>query len=465
MNKEESTFQFTSLSVLIASVMISFIAIMMSLQHRFITKDTELYLPFNPTRYVVDDHFLVPTKAKIHYLTHSVITLIQHLESFLSFQLVYKEVTKRAEYIELSELLLNLTLIHDCENVSNYQTCVRNLQASTVYEYFNKLPNMKNSIATINECVSVKDCSNKNHLKLRFNDPSFARTVDDMKALLASKKRPLIMSVPEIYADYYIPCSDERVKDSKQCISKEIMCPSHITTSETYCGLISSPTHLDGGQFFMPASPAVARPEYPMVFNLVGYNNDFIPSGFPQQFSTLQLTKGAFIVKSLNGSGYGHTLDYLRGRISYQEDREICKNPTDVNNWKPCKNHECTEDNYLQANNDSPFDSNYFYSLVADNSQHSIPISYEDETGLTTTVLYKINQKTGAVLNKFSTSAIPYWRLPEVFTKVKDVKLNKDCSYWAVPYSYVELALSIEDASQASTLAVDLPVIYDTLPF
>ncbi|EAY02026.1 hypothetical protein TVAG_051580 [Trichomonas vaginalis G3] len=461
MNRQESSFQFISLSILLSVALISFISIMMSLQHRFIKDESELYLPVIPTRYVVDDSFLTSVKDSIYYPFHAATAIINHLESFLSFQLQYKGIMKSKVSAELSELLFNNTIIEDCMNESNSKTCNRELQASTVVNYFKNLPNLNLSIASSKECQNMVDCSNKNHLNFRLKEPTFARSVDDIKKLLLKKKRPLLLSIPEFFADYYVPCTDKRVKESKECKNKDTYCPYN---TDQNCGVISTSTYLEGGSFFVPAPPAYARTGNSMTFNLIGFNNDLITSGYPHQFKSLQLSKGGFIVKSLNGSGYGHTLNYLRGRISLEEDRQLCGVYSDINTWKPCNQHICTEENYLRARKKPPYVSDYYYAIVSETKGQNLSISLEDEYGLTETRLYLIDKKSFAVKTKFMETTQPYWRLSDYLMPVITHELNNSCSYWSIPYELVEKGISMEDASVATTLALDLPAIFDSLP-
>lgn len=456
MNKEETNFQCSSLFIFGCSCLLSFVALLFSMQIRFPSTEKTKYLPIIPTTYSVNENYLVPQNDDNVDASNTFYSaLISLFESYLKFEGIYKGKFSSNSYCKLSRESIIETVQDKCMNIEN-SICDLQFDSTTVLQYFK-------TIQGLNESITIKSNKEK-HLEFTTKETKFSRSSEGIKELLFMRKRPVILSMPNILADYYTPCrtaeNDVLPVVPEECSEKELRCPSFI--KEEYCGLVSAPAFLHSGDFFVPKFPALPRAGDSISFEVLGYNNYYVPQATKHFISSHSLPRGGFIVK---GNGPGHTIDYLLGKKSAEYDRSKCSNSNNPNTWKPCRNPNCTNENLLVCTDES---QKYCvkgdnYALVSEMTESKLPIVIEKSTGLTVTYLYHIN-KQGTVENKIKISSIPFTELGRIFTPKVTSKVNKECGYWFIPYELVNLAASIEQPGISSTLGLDFPIRFETFP-
>ena len=297
-------------------------------------------------------------------------------------------------------------------------------------------------------------------LKWTYNVTRWGRTSQDMKEMLYTRGAPLLLSMPEPLATYYVPCSDARVAETRECQTKAVRCRN----GGGYCGVLRYPAYSEQGLFVVPQEPVVIQPGEPMSFVVVGYVNSYVGTQKRSLDRSMKMSAGGFIAaapKVDTGLPINHYMGLQRQSDSYLTC-PVWQNPylwsaaniTCVRTKKALK--ECIGVS-LKCLNSSLCDPESRYALMElPTRTFDVRILYED-TGMAVTPLFR-QDKSGRITEE-TFNKVPFHRLSEAFeysfeaTEVKD-----ECGYWFIPYEMIEKMNSVSGGfnNRVTALQVDI---------
>ena len=447
MRRNESSFTlgiFVTTSFSIAIALVSLVASLLGRRVTPLEDDSSSYVP---TRFAVS--WLYDTPAKLVNSSEkswaSAVTAL--LEAYYRHQGVATSLLGDSEYVKLSDRSLWEAAAVLCEDEEG-------LDGASAAEFLNIAPRALRSILPETSCPEGGACdittlTQSNVMECEMKETHYATTVEDIKRLLYTYKRPLVLSMPSVKADFVLPCTDERVKDVELCVKKMLLIDG------VYYGVLRTSTRLQNGGYFVPVAPAKAVLDGYDNFLLVGFNDDLHVVTGINQFSSVRSSKGAFIVKGLKGHVGGSTVPAMSGRELDAPNHHACLAGTDPLWWQPYDGPKSTPTT-LECVDARYCDTSKKYWLAAYPNQTVNPCQQpyvvEDEYGLTTTYYYEVGSSELKQIND-----VPFWRLNHVFSSGKSTG-DTMCGYWRIPYELVDLAVARSGAIGSSVVAFDMPV-------
>ena len=141
--------------------------------------------------------------------------------------------------------------------------------------------------------------------------------------------------MPIPMARFWFTCEEEDINNdlSEACSKKLFRCNYNRSKFCYYTDFL-----IEGDFFNLESDQIVAGPSQSLI--LIGYNDNFIANQINFKGST---PAGGFIMKNGRGA-VGHSIEYLIGEITNQEENKICPNPSDIFYWIP-STLECAKEN------------------------------------------------------------------------------------------------------------------------
>jgi len=457
---------------IIVSCFISLFSLYFSLKTRFPTPETNKYLPFLPTRFSVSSKYDTPIKT-VDYSSDSISSAFSgFLEMYFRFQGLHHKYFVDNEYVPFSPSAVSKIIEKYCKGSDSIscrgydeQMFPFGFNSMNMYQFFLDFPSAMNEFAIESVCTNGHDCNlNNSMIHFVMRSPSYSRNVYDIKKMLYDFKRPLLFTMPHMYSDFYLPCSDSRVNSTKECLNSELKCPQSIKHS--FCGIYRVDTLLNSGQFVVPVSPAKPYVGEMINFVLVGYSDDFIPGGSVHRFKSHRYSRGGFIARGYQGNPKAHSIEFFEGKTELYMELNRCFSEKDPGVWRSCRYNvstpnECFTQNRLKCINSNYCNPSYDYAFVKSYTTTGEALVFEEESGLTLTKLYQVDKNSNTVRGKFDYNVLPFWQLDMAFEShiFDGFETNNDlCSYVYIPYELVEMALSMESPGMGGVVAMDLPI-------
>ena len=447
MRRVESKF---TLGVFVTSsfaLIIAVVSLVVSLLGRRVTPLEDLSSSYVPTRFAVSALYDTPARIvnRSEKLWANAVTAL--LEAYYRHQGILTSLLKPETYLRLSDRSLweAAALLTDEPD---------EFDGAPASQFVNIAPRALRSVVPDITCPENGSCditklTKNNVLHCEMKETHFATTVPAIKRLLYTHKRPLILSMPAVKADFIVPCSDDRVSGTELC-RRGLMKIDGVTH-----GVIRTSTRLEAGQYFVPSAPARASLDGYESFLLVGYNDDLHTSTGITKFSSVRPSKGAFIVKGFKGTTGGYTIPSLSGRDGEVSLQHLCRSGRDPYTWIPHGGAK-SRATFLNCRDSAYCDTSKKYWLVAHPNQTEDPSEQpyvvEDEYGLTTTYYTGAGEKDWRQMRE-----IPFWSLGHAF-EAGFALGDEMCGYWKIPYELVDLAISLGGDIGASPVAFDMPV-------
>jgi len=151
---------------------------------------------------------------------------------------------------------------------------------------------------------------------------------------LVDYQMPLALETFMPQERYWFPCESSLYKSMASCFQKDFLCPnSKITGPKRYCMPIDFKMFKKRDTPFDFVRTSHTVPGTGHAIYLVGYNRRLeIHSAL--NFSKQPLQVGGFILR--NSWGFrAHTLEYLAGNITSDQDAVLCPNADDTMRWIP----------------------------------------------------------------------------------------------------------------------------------
>jgi hypothetical protein len=196
------------------------------------------------------------------------------------------------------------------------------------------------------ECPNLTTALNKNPLNWTIKSVTNAYGVKATKDLLLRSKRALGISVPLPTLVYYTPCEGSAFANSSDCVNHTYPCPE--PHSGSFCHTAELDARDQTGVFLASTETKYMGELGGHGMNVVGYNDDWVYKNRFQSRQTTAQLKGGLILHNSWRAG-GHSVDYLYGDQSEENEAVICPNHVAPVNWIPAT-FECVREQVAARN-------------------------------------------------------------------------------------------------------------------
>jgi len=436
-----------------------------------------------PTKYSVDKEYLLPPSNQAHRGTCWIFATIFLLESQYRANGIRKGFLEQNQYVQLSKQAYGAWLGHRCNENKSIPVCrhgaygnpennTEDQLVDSIYYFAQSFPALLDSIlpesvcpyynetdpSTDFKCDGMYEALAQNPISYKIKSIRYATNVNNTKKLLYDAKRPLGIGVPIGSTEYYAPCDTSSYANSSQCQNKETHCPEGYASE--FCHHINIESReIDGTFTFindLNRTGILGGHE----MNIVGYNDDWV---YLNRFATeksIANLKGGFILHNSWTSKKGHSVDYLMGRRSEENEAVICPNHAYPLNWIPGDREcllTCDKDtskcpssikvvrgegianipDLLQCKDAAYCSNKSLYALANFNGTDSFAPNHLF-SGLD--AINMIEWTDDNQVREFTFDKLPFTALDLAFEPVNLVKNNEnDCGYYMFPYDAIAM--------------------------
>jgi len=264
------------------------------------------------------------------------------------------------QYVKLSEQAYGKSMIEQCskhpevcndfgDNVVNGSTEGGEIYWLYIFQdLYNKLlpdavcPYIETSSPETDvKCDNYDSAIKTNPIKFKINNMVQKFNAAETREFLLNEKKSMAISVLINDAFFYFPCSDPQWANHDLCSeAKRKRCPTDKYYNSEYCAVFTSVMYNPDGEFF---SHGNMYPSGGHGMDIVGFNDNYV---------TKAGSRGGFIIKNSwedktyldNRTGRGvrgsHSIQYWMQQISNWDERKICPNPSNPNNWISCASQD-----------------------------------------------------------------------------------------------------------------------------
>jgi len=449
-----------------------------------------------PDKYIVPSSFILPPTNQSNIGTCWSFAMVYLLESQYRDQAIRAGFLHDDEYVSFSKQALFTWLHEQCvknptEKVCQYGGLPLNMSSDNeieaLYYFVKAFPDLNTSILPESVCpyLSMPDdltnwsyfiCPDlhkaleKNPIEFKIKSITSAYGLNDIKKLLIEKNRALGIGTPLPYMRYWIPCSDPSVSASDNCVNQVYPCPSTSGIQDPFC----SPVDIDGrqrdGVFLSQIDPIYVAEMGGHAMNLVGYNDDWL---LRNRFlgSNMAPLKGGFILHN-SWTGQGHSVEYLMGNRSEENENVICPNHMVPMTWIP-STYQCIADHAEDGDISSCADDYVLpirgkgrasgpdilkctstnqtiaaglncdirrnYVLLRKDDQPSVSAQPGGLDKVDLISFVRDGNRITDIKNE-TRSDFPFWYLHKVYKPVEFVENDElQCGYWILPYTTYDL--------------------------
>lgn len=182
-------------------------------------------------------------------------------------------------------------------------------------------------------CDNLSEALKSNPIEFKIKNFETAYDTRHIKQMLYTKQRPLGIGIPLGTINYYVRCSDPIYADLKQCKEKQFLCPRSQNESE-YCAKMNFYGYTADGTFVSIGKAIRQNSIGGHAMNVVGYNDNWRYNNRFSSDMSVQNSKGCFILHNSWSTG-GHSIDYLMGRRTMENEQTQCPNHRAPETWIP----------------------------------------------------------------------------------------------------------------------------------
>lgn len=309
------------------------------------------------------------------------------------------------------------------------------------------------------KCPGLDKALEENPIQFAFVDHKNAYTINDIKKLLIQTNRALGFGVPLPNFRYNIPCIGSAFEQSEMCVKKQYRCPPRYNNAnEEYCYRWDIDSRTLDGVFLSGADTAYTSELGGHCMNVVGFNDDWIYRNRYQTEAVTDLIKGGFILHN-SWRSEGHSVEYLMGNQSEENEAVQCPNHRTALNWIPA-DLQCVKDNHgdvtkcstdiqrirgkgiakgadlLNCTNKDICDVNKKYAVGRFGNDHYVQVLPD---GSNIVQMIEIDPTTKEV-KELMVTKVPFYTLRQAFVPEKIVENDpNNCGYWMFPYHTLEV--------------------------
>lgn len=282
-----------------------------------------------PRRYSIDSTFITPFHLQYNISNAFAFGSTHLLQSLYKHEAISRNKLPKNQYLRFSQNLIASNLVNRCKKINDSIHCPNGFPKNDVILFAHSFIDLKNTIIPYSK---EKDEAyiNRNFLQFTVIDSSRLRGIGQTKKLVLSQDRPLYFTMPHPMTRIWLNCTNPLVSNAIECTKNYYKCKDK---NDSYCAPYDFPM---SSELYYSKETDIELGEKTSQI-LVAYNDDFVPKSL-----TNSVTRGGFITLN-NWGAEGHSLDYLMGFISDDEENRICPNKKNVLQWIPAS-FECAAD-------------------------------------------------------------------------------------------------------------------------
>ncbi|KAK8838835.1 hypothetical protein M9Y10_032875 [Tritrichomonas musculus] len=431
---------------------------------------------FLPDHYRVDPIYYFPATDQASRGTCWAFSTIYLFNTQYRAQGIRQGYLKEDEYVNFSvqayaSFLGNWCKKHPNEKVCGYGGFLINTtndnQVEALDYFYRVIPELHNHIVPESVCPYVKtpspdtdfECADfekaveNNPIDFKVKGMKTAYDVRGVKQLLISAQRPLGIGVPMGSMNFYVPCEGSEYQDTEECREKYHPCPYEKDGSYCYILQVSART----GDSVFASSEYIERiiESGGHAMNIVGYNDNYqyIDRFAPKE--SIAEMKGTFIIHNSWGATPGHSIDFLLGKRTLENEEVQCPNHGSSLNWIPAT-LDCIKEkhDHKQCGTNIQRIRGHGRTSHADLLNCSSKIcgvgnlyilqgESDAETVSLSNGLHKTNFINVTDINnpQTVTFTFPFWALGQIMRPVAAELVQNDifdCGFYALPYKTLE---------------------------
>jgi hypothetical protein len=294
-----------------------------------------------------------------------------------------------------------------------------------------------------------------------------AYQANDIKRLLIKANRALGIGAPLPDLVYWVPCPGSRYENESECVNHVYECPDVVSQGE-HCYKVVLDARDRDGEFLAQVDPVFMGELGGHAMNVVGYNDNWLYRNRCEAKETTATMKGGFILHN-SWRGDGHSVPYLMGLRSEEQEAVTCPNHLSSGSWVPA-DYDCvlkavnsglTNESVLECASVKRIrgrgqtkgadmlrckggklcDTSLVYVIEGDKSG-AANVSLLS-SGLNQIGLLAINFAAKTV-ERVSLKELPYWALASAFAPLNSTAAPwvanewDSCGYWMLPYQTME---------------------------
>lgn len=303
------------------------------------------------------------------------------------------------------------------------------------------------------KCDNFADAIQNNPIEFHVKGMKTVYDVRGIKQLLVSAQRPLGIGTPVSNMNFYIPCEGSDYAETTECKEKYYPCPYDQGDSYCYALRVSART----GDSVFASSEYIERiiEGGGHAMNVVGYNDNYqyIDRFSPKE--SIADMKGTFIIHNSWGATPGHSIDFLLGTRTLENEEVQCPNHGSSLNWIPATlkcmkdnhdHHKCgTEIQRIRGHGRTMHSDllNCTSDICGKGNLYILQGETDAETVALQNGLHRTNfiNATDPQNPETVTFTYPFWALGQIMKPIAAEFVENDifdCGFYALPYKTLE---------------------------
>lgn len=430
-----------------------------------------------PDHFRVDQSYYVPATNQYSRGTCWAFSTIYLLMTQYRNQGIKQGYLLPTEYVNFSVQAFvshvgNYCRSHPTEKVCGYGGFLINTTNDNEVEaldYFFKLPELNLSTSIVPEsvcpyyhtldestdfkCDNLADALKNNPIEFTIKKMTTVYDTRAVKQLLYKSQRPLGIGIPTSKLNFYVPCKDSEYENSKECVEHYYPCP--YAQDGSYCYILGVSGRTGDGVF--ASSDYIERVVQAggHAMNVVGYNDNYRYNDRLSPTESISTLHGAFILHNSWGPTPGHSIDFLVGKRTLENEEVMCPNHGNPLNWIPANYDQmiATKD-YKQCGTDikrirgrgitAHSDLlNCTSSICGVGNKYLMLGNSDAETISLPNGLHRTKFMNVTDLNNIQNVSItyPFWALYQILKPVDEDFVQNDpfdCGFYALPYTTLD---------------------------
>jgi hypothetical protein len=317
---------------------------------RLINRTGEFVLP---TRFIVPSKYLVPASDQGNRGTCWGFGAINLLESQYRARGIDLGFLTADEYVSFSKQAYMKFLLDRCSHRQDVTPCqhggfgtnsTEDHKLDAIYYFLKAFPDLAKSVLPESvcpyqtqpewqdNCTGMETAIQSNPITFSIKQIEAAGDIEGAKRLLVKAGRPIGIGLPIDNYRYYAPCDSSNYSHFPACVNRTTLCPAGYTS--TYCYQLTLDTRTRDGIFAYVEDVARARMSGGHAMNILGYNDDYVYHSRKSSARGIAPIRGGFIMHN-SWAEPGHSVEYLAGRQSEENEAVQCPNHASPTNWIP----------------------------------------------------------------------------------------------------------------------------------
>ncbi|EAY12864.1 hypothetical protein TVAG_430280 [Trichomonas vaginalis G3] len=434
-----------------------------------------------PTRYAVDKSFLLPPSNQARRGVCWIFATLFMLESQYRANGIKKGFLKENQYVTFSKQAYGAYLGNNCKENPSLPVCKHgglgkptndtdDQLVDSIYYFQKAFPKLNASIlpetvcpyieeggeSTDFKCDGMNEAIKQNPIGFNIKSYNYAVNVNNTKRLLYKAKRPLGIGVPIGENYFFAPCDSSSYSTDDECVKQTTPCPAGYQAK--FCKKVTIEGRIYDGtfSFINDANRSSFLGVHEM--DIVGYNDEWVYTSKWDTDKSMALMKGGFILHN-SWREVGHSVDFLLGKKSYENEMVTCPNHKVSQYWIPVS-YSCFQEkkdvsqclsgsswvrgkanvnkpDLLKCTNEKFCDTNLHYVLAYTDDEGAFTVQHLF-SGLDLTRMATIDADGN--VNTILYDKLPFHYLGRVFQPIDVVDNNQDdCGYFMFPYDAIDM--------------------------